>query len=132
MHSLSNGSIPAALVVRCSHDRRNQIFHLFLVAALCLKQSGEEVPEVKTNILWKDLYTAAMLELDRANLPGRIEAAQAAIRQAMEERTSTDGLGAAEDRQAMTDALRNLQTLQRVEFRTSAPATSQGQFPAEG
>jgi hypothetical protein len=32
--------------------------------------------------IWQDLYTAAILELDRDLLPGRMEAAQAAIQQA--------------------------------------------------
>jgi hypothetical protein len=87
---------------------------------------------VTTNILWQELYTAAMLELDRTNLQGRIEAAQAAIRQAMEEPIRNSRLGAVEDTQAMADALRNLQTLQRVEFRTSEPARAQRHGLAEG
>lgn len=85
-----------------------------------------------TNILWQDLYTAAMLELDRTNLQGRIEAAQAAIRQAMGEPIRNPRLGGVEDTQAMADALRNLQTLQRVEFRTSEPARAQRHSLAEG
>jgi hypothetical protein len=80
---------------------------------------------------WQELYTAAMLELDRAALPGRIAAAQAAIQQAMEELAGNHKVGTEEEIRAMADALHNLQTLQRVEFRTSARATSQGQRPAE-
>jgi hypothetical protein len=85
-----------------------------------------------TNRLWQDLYTVAMLEVDRANLQGRIEAAQAAIRQAMEEPTRNPQLGAVEDTQAMADALRNLRTLQRVEFRKSESASGQRHSLAEG
>jgi hypothetical protein len=90
-----------------------------------------------TNSLWQDFYAAAMLELDRAALPGKIEAAQAAIQEAMEEtKRSSEGRSAAET-QSMSDALRNLRTLQRVEFKTSDIPTStttmsQGQFLAEG
>jgi hypothetical protein len=85
-----------------------------------------------SNVSWQELYTAAMLELDRTMLPSRIEAAQAAIRQAMEELVGNHKIGTGEETQAMADALRNLRTLQRVEFRISAPAASQGQPLAEG
>jgi Zn-dependent protease with chaperone function len=81
---------------------------------------------------WRELYTAAMLELDRATLPGRIEGAQAAVLQALEELADNYTLEAGEEKQAMADALRNLRTLQRVEFRSSAPTASQGQPLAEG
>jgi hypothetical protein len=40
---------------------------------------------VKNDVLWKELYTAAMLELDPATLRSRIEAAQIAVRNAMQE-----------------------------------------------
>jgi hypothetical protein len=81
---------------------------------------------------WQELYTAAMLELGRAALPRRIEAAQAAIQQAMEELAGTRKVGTEEEIHAMADAPRNLRALQRVEFRTSTPATGQGQPLAEG
>jgi len=97
-----------------------------------LKESGREVPPVTKNVLWQELYTAAMLELNQANLQGRIEAAQVAIGQAMTDLASNRKDGAVEEMQAMADALRNLQTLQRVELRTPMPATGQGQRLAEG
>jgi hypothetical protein len=87
---------------------------------------------VKTNISWKDLYAAAMLELDRANLPNRIESARAAIRQALDELASDRDLGAVEEAQALADALRNLQALQRVECTPLTPPSGQGQALAEG
>jgi hypothetical protein len=86
---------------------------------------------VTTNVSWQELYNAAMLELEHANLRGRIEAAQTAIRQAMEELASNRELRTVEETQAMADALHNLQTLQRVELRTPASATSQGRTLAE-
>jgi ribosome maturation protein Sdo1 len=92
---------------------------------------------MKPNSLWQDFYAAAMLELDRAALPGKIEAAQAAIHEAMEESKRSDKAANPAEIQSMTDALRNLRTLQRVEFKTSDIPTStttasQGQSLAEG
>ncbi len=84
------------------------------------------------SISWQELYATAMLELDRATLPSRIEAAQAAVLQAMEELADNHTLKAGEERQTLADALRNLRTLQRVEFRTAALPPSQGQPRAEG
>ncbi len=85
-----------------------------------------------TNISWEDLYAAAVLELDGANLHGRIEAAQAAIRRAAEELARNPKPGAAGERQALADALRNLQTLRRVEFSASTSAIRQGLYLSEG
>jgi hypothetical protein len=76
---------------------------------------------VTTNRAWQDLYAAAMLELDLASLPGRIEVAQAAIRQAMEG-LGSDREAAAEEMQEMSAALGNLQTLRRVALRGFKPA----------
>lgn len=82
--------------------------------------------------MWQDLYTAAILELDRDLLPGRVKAAQAAIQQARQELTSNHRLAAAEEAQAMAEALHTLQLLQRLELRTSMPTTSQERRLAEG
>jgi len=87
---------------------------------------------VKNDVLWKELYTAAMLELDPATLRSRIEAAQIAIRNAKRELANDRSVSALEEMQAMTDALHGLETLQRIEFKTSVPATIQGQARAEG
>ena len=73
-------------------------------------------PPVTTTHSWQELYAAAMLELDLAFLSSRIEAAQAAIRQAMKELAGTPELVNAE-MQEMSSALGNLQTLQRVELK---------------
>jgi len=74
-----------------------------------------------TNRTWQELYAAAMLELDLSSLQGRIEVAHAVMRQAMKELAST-GNGAAEEMQAISAALGNLQALQRVALGTSKPA----------
>lgn len=83
------------------------------------------------NISWEDLYAAAMVELDRARLLGRIETAQAAIRRAVEELARNPMPGADGEVQVLADALRNLKTLRSVEFRMSTPAISQGLYRAE-
>jgi hypothetical protein len=80
---------------------------------------------------WRDLYAAAMLELDHGRLQGRIKAAQAAIRQAMQGSPNNRTRAAVEEVQDMAAALGNLQSLQRVEFRKSAPACCEG-FPPVG
>lgn len=75
-------------------------------------------------LLWQELYKAAMLELDRAQLDHRIEVAHAALQQRMRDlpRSHYNGESLEEER-AIVDALQNLRNLQRVEFRTS-PASS--------
>jgi hypothetical protein len=64
---------------------------------------------------------AAMLELDLACLPCMIEAAQAAIRQAMKELAANPERSTAE-MQEMASALGNLQTLKRVTLKDAKPA----------
>lgn len=87
---------------------------------------------VTPNILWHDLYAAAMLELDHANLHGRIDAARAGIQRAVHELTRNPTPGAAEEMQSMSDALRNLDTLQKVELRASIATCSQGLHLSQG
>ena len=74
---------------------------------------------------WGELYAAAMLELDHIRLKSRIAAAQIAIRQSMEKLRGNCALGAVDEIQALTAALGNLQTLQRVEFRVPTPSGAQ-------
>jgi hypothetical protein len=87
---------------------------------------------VTTNILWHDWYAAAILELDRANLRGRIEAARAGIQRAMKELVRNPTLRAAEETLFMADALRNLETLQWVELGASTETCGQGLCLSEG
>ena len=88
--------------------------------------------KVTTNILWHDLYAAAMLELDRDNPHDPIEAARAGIQRARKERTRNPTPGAAEEMHSMADALRNLDTVQRVELRASTPTCSHGVYLSQG
>jgi hypothetical protein len=81
---------------------------------------------------WQELYAAAMLELDHGRLQSRIDAAQVAIRRSMEELIGNRTVGAGEEMQALSAALGNLQTLQRVEFRNPIASSSQSLSPAEG
>lgn len=85
-----------------------------------------------TNIWWHELYAAALLELDYANLRDRIEAARAGIQQALKELTRSPAPTAAEEIQSMADALRNLETLQWVELRASIPTCGQSLSLSEG
>jgi hypothetical protein len=91
---------------------------------------------METDGCWYDLYAAAMLEFDRAALPGKIEAARAAIRRALQEAAIGRSFGTPSEAPAMSDAMRNLQALQRVELETATQIptsiASQGQSLAEG
>jgi hypothetical protein len=62
------------------------------------------------SVSWQELYTTAMLELDRAALAVKIEAAQAAVLQATEELADNHTPRAGEEKQALADALRNVHT----------------------
>lgn len=84
------------------------------------------------NDSWRELYTAAMLELDHGLLQSRIDAARVAILRSMEELMGNCAVGAAEEMQALSAALGNLQTLQRVEFRKPTASGSQSLTPVEG
>jgi ornithine cyclodeaminase/alanine dehydrogenase-like protein (mu-crystallin family) len=61
------------------------------------------------NARWKQLYAAAVLELDDAKLPGRIAQARAAMRA-----KAADSLASSsdEERRTLNDALRILQVLE--------------------
>jgi hypothetical protein len=82
------------------------------------------------NVSWQDLYADAMLELDRVRLQEKIDAAETAIRHSIQELSGRGALGA-EEIQALSSALGNLQTLQRVEFRKRI-SDAQSLTPAEG
>jgi hypothetical protein len=88
--------------------------------------------KMTANILWYDLYAAAMLELDRDNLHDRIEAARAGIQRARKDLTRNPPPGAAEEMHSMADALRNLDTLQRVELRASTPTFIRSVYLSQG
>jgi hypothetical protein len=62
-----------------------------------------------------------MLELDRTELQRKIQAAYTAVQKRIEELEFGSGPDqrSGEERQAITDALHGLRTLQRMEFRSS-------------
>jgi hypothetical protein len=68
---------------------------------------------------WFDLYTTAMLELERAAMTGRIGDARAEIALRLESLKQHPGLHKAEH-QAIQDALSNLRVLEREEARLAA------------
>jgi len=69
---------------------------------------------VITGMAWQEKYAEAMLELNREELPGRIEAAEKAIYQRLEELKNA-GASSAEELWVMNDALRALRALAKTE-----------------
>jgi hypothetical protein len=69
---------------------------------------------VTVNFAWQEQYAAAMLELNREELPQRIDAAEKAIYQRVEELKDA-GAGSAEELWAINDALRALRALAKTE-----------------
>lgn len=63
---------------------------------------------------WQEKYTEALLELSREELPRRIDAAEKAIYQRIEE-LKYPGFNSTEERCAIDDALRGLRALARSE-----------------
>lgn len=64
--------------------------------------------------LWRELYKAALLELNQNELQARISAAQAAIHARIEELNKNGkGSDSAEERQAIADAQNSLRVLQK-------------------
>ena len=72
------------------------------------------------DVLWRELYKAAILELDPVALHKRIEAAHAAIRQRISELHSNYDGNSGEEQREMVDALNSLRAVQKVEFRLSS------------
>jgi hypothetical protein len=62
--------------------------------------------------VWEDLYKAAMVEIDDAKLPNRIQTAKAAIDNRLHDLQMDHG-GTPEERQAICDALAGLSILRR-------------------
>jgi hypothetical protein len=60
---------------------------------------------------WKTLYEAAVLELDRAALPGRVQAAKTAIHSRIVELRTSPG---SEDESRLEDALKILDWLSKM------------------
>jgi hypothetical protein len=77
---------------------------------------------------WLELYQAAMVELNPSDLQLRIENAQTAVRQRMEELVSRNDLEAIEERQKLYQAQHALQTLRRLECPALGNATGRTRF----
>ena len=67
---------------------------------------------LETAYVWKEPYNAALLETDRGKLQKRLTAAKAAIDARLHELQSDHG-GTPEERQALSDALGNLNVVRR-------------------
>jgi hypothetical protein len=72
------------------------------------------------DVLWRELYKAAILELDAVALHKRIEAAHAAIQQRLSELQGNYDGNSGEEQPEMVDALNNLRAVQKIEFRLSS------------
>lgn len=83
---------------------------------------------------WRELYEAAMLELNPAELGKKIGLAKTEIRRRGEEITSIPDADWIEEQRAMSDALRALDLLGRLELKLhSSPASQMGRpSPASG
>ncbi len=79
-----------------------------------------------TDAQWRDLYQAAMLELDRTKLQTIIEIASAAMQRRLQDlMTKSDPQGdVRQERQEIVDALDGLRSLHRLEFRNSSELSS--------
>lgn len=71
------------------------------------------------NEQWVELYRAALMELERAKLAGRIGDARTEIAARIDKLRNFPGLHA-EERQALEDALSGLRSLEREEARYAA------------
>jgi hypothetical protein len=80
---------------------------------------------VREEFSWQELLKAAMIELDRAKLRERIEEARAAIHGRLEKLQGSDSADRLQEQSAIADALRSLQVLEQVEFRSVTQAGAQ-------
>ncbi|SRR5260221_6892477 len=76
------------------------------------------------DVLWQELYKAAMLELDPVKRGHRIEAVHAATQRRKEELTKKDRGGSCQDEQQALEALANVRALHRVEFKSSTQSST--------
>jgi hypothetical protein len=73
---------------------------------------------------WRELYEAALLQVNPADLQKGIELACQAMRQRSDDLTRSSQPGALDELRAIADALQNLRTVQRIELRSSIEAGS--------
>ncbi len=87
----------------------------------------EERQCVTTKFVWQEKYAEALLELSQEELPRRIDAAEKAIYQRIEE-LKYAGVTVCEERCAIDDALRGLRVLAKSESRSHPlPKTGRAQ-----
>jgi hypothetical protein len=79
---------------------------------------------------WQDLFKAALLEVDRAELRPKIEIAWAAIQERSEGLRLDGSEGGLAEAQQLTDALQTLRSLQRTELKE--PCAVPGGMGLEG
>jgi hypothetical protein len=80
---------------------------------------------------WRELYKAAMLEIDLSKMQARINAGVAAVHRRREEIAISEGHGA--EVQEMSDALQNLHSLRTMNDRISGPQVApKNNSPQEG
>jgi hypothetical protein len=84
-----------------------------------------------TNVVWRDQYAAAMLELDHSRLGKRIQEAQAVVQAAIDKQYALRGALFTEQLQALRDAMHNLRTLQRVELDATSRSPTFSMQPKE-
>jgi hypothetical protein len=75
---------------------------------------------------WRELYQSAMVEIDPAELQNRIDVANKAMNQRVDELASRDDIEAIEERRQLSQALQGLRTLRRLECQISVDPTSRG------
>jgi len=73
---------------------------------------------------WRELYQSAMVEIVPAELQNRIDVADKAMHQRVEELTGRDDIEAIEERRQLSQALQGLRTLRRLECQNSVNPTS--------
>ncbi len=72
------------------------------------------------NPAWRGKYREALLEINPEELPRRIDAAERAIQERIEELGQSAG-SSSEEQQAIEDALRRLRVLAKTECRIQGP-----------
>ena len=75
---------------------------------------------------WLELYQSAMVEIVPAELQKRIDVANEAMNQRVEELASRDDIEAIEERRQLSQALQGLRTLRRLECQSSVGPTPRG------
>jgi hypothetical protein len=76
---------------------------------------------------WWELYQSAMVEIVPAELQNRIDVANRAMNQRVEELASRNDVEAIEERRQLAQALQGLRTLRRLECDSSVSPTLRGQ-----